>query len=149
MANEVILKLNNLNRKIKNIDLLNSKAGLAMIGKKVKQYNLEQISDFKEATGKRVKPYASKEYAEKKETTQDKVDYVGRKKTYSKKNKFKSAGHMMNAFDVKSKKGQAIISFFSDTAKELAGYNAIRRKFIGLTKKNQKLLFKWIVKKFR
>ena len=150
----IILDLRNTTNTIKKLEKLVQPASMNLIGQKVKQYNLEQIDKQKEATGKTVKPY-SKKYAEEKGETV--VTYVGKEKKKKKKKRKKAihgkkkrrGGHMLFAFDVKTKLGQSQIGFFSKKAKQKAKWNMRHRKFIGLTKQNAKKLIKWVKKKFK
>ena len=145
MATEVYIDFSHLIGKTKAIALMASNIGMEKIGQRVKQLNLEQIKNYKEADGTSVKEYNYK-YAARKGVSKANVDYTGLKRIQSKTQK--STGHMMKAFTVIAKVKSAFIGFEGETAQEKAMWNTEHRKFIGLTKRNADSLLKWIKVKF-
>jgi hypothetical protein len=144
----VVLNLKNLNKKIAALPIVFGAQGMGVIGARVQDLNQDQINKQIDKEGRRVKSY-NPEYAEAK--GERKVTYVSRKlKTKSGRTRKgqRSRGHMMTSFGVvRRRRGEVIVGFRSASAKLKATWNFRLREFIGLTTRNKRKLFKFIVQR--
>jgi hypothetical protein len=152
---KVQLNLDNLEGYIQAVNIMTSPKGMQLTAEKVKQLNIDQINKQIDADGKRVKRY-SKLYEERKR--ERKVTYVSKKLKGKKGQTLKgqrSRGHMMAAFAVmRAKREYAEVGFRTMSAKLKATWNYERRgrelrKFIGLTAKNKRKVFKFFYRKLQ
>jgi hypothetical protein len=145
---DVVLDLRNLTKKIEALPLVFGAKGMGLIGARVQDLNQDQIRKQIDKDGKRVKAYSPK-YAEAK--GERKVTYVSRKlKTKSGKTRKgqRSRGHMMTSFGItRRRRGEVVVGFRSASAKLKATWNFNHREFIGLTTRNKRKLFKFIVQR--
>jgi hypothetical protein len=146
----VVLNLKNLKGRIKAIPVVFGSQGMGLIGARVQDLNNDQIRKQVDKEGRRVKAY-SPEYAEAK--GERKVTYVSRKlKTKSGRTRKgqQSRGHMMTSFGIiRRRRGEVVVGFRSASAKLKATWNFRHREFIGLTSKNKRKLYKFIVQRWQ
>lgn len=155
----VEINLKNLTKKIDQLKKLSEINTMGLIGEKVLELNTDQIENETDKNGKKFKPY-SQSYKKQILDAKARISSKGRWKGGGKSKARLGAkdpnevnltvtGRMLADFGVvKVKRGEVEVGFHNLKQKQKAEGIFKIRQFVGLTKKNKKVLFDWIKKTF-